>query len=107
MHNIADRPAVPCCKYHDVAIGLGHGRGRRITEHDVKYVENREDQAPAGYPFAYSLRGSDYDFGKPVTVEEKGCCQFLRTDFFKRGNPEARGRLLTHKVLLLRVRDTS
>ncbi len=83
MQNISDRQAMPCFKYQDVAIGLGHGRGRRITEHNVKYVESREDQPPAGYPFVYSLRGSDYDFGKPVTVERRVVVNFCGRIFSK------------------------
>ena len=83
MQNISDLQTMPCCKYQDVAIGMGHGRGRRITEHDVKYVDSREDQPPAGYPFAYSLRGSDYDFGKPVTVERRVVVNFCGRIFSK------------------------
>lgn len=61
----------------DAVIGVGHGRGRQVTEHNVKLAEFRQGKAPEGYPFAYSLRHSDRDFGKPVSVERSVVVNFF------------------------------
>ena len=61
----------------DAVIGVGHGCGRRITEHNVKLAEFRQEKAPEGYPFAYSLRHSDRDVGNPVSVERSVVVNFF------------------------------
>jgi hypothetical protein len=82
MKNISDQKDVPCF-YNDATIGIGHGCGRRIIEHDVKFVDSIHERAPEGYPFAYSLRGYDRDFGRPATIERNVVVNFWGRIFSK------------------------
>jgi len=70
-------------KFDDVTLVLGMGRGRKNFEIKVKYVDDRKVEDCEGYPYRYSIRGSDYEWGKFATVEKFVCVNFCGYVFSK------------------------
>ena len=67
----------------DVVIGVSRGMGRRPVEIGVKYCDSRDITPVEGYPFMYSVRGSDYDCGRPAAIERSVVINFCGRIFSK------------------------
>ena len=57
--------------FEEITLLLGMGRGHKNLEAKVQYSDSdRRVQECAGYPYQYSIRGKDTDFGAFGSIEE-------------------------------------
>jgi hypothetical protein len=56
-------------KYQDMTLLISRGRGRKRLELKGKFADLRRIKTCSGYPFRYSIRGSDRDTWTPFSLE--------------------------------------
>lgn len=73
--------------FQTMVLTLRMGRGRKRLVVEGRFTDDRHVWECDGFPHRYALRGSDYDWGRPVTVEESVVVNYCGRFFTKEPLP--------------------